>query len=140
MIRSVFVAGTAVGVLAIGGITATAGSAHPSSLTHLAKSGSARGEERAATLTAFTQALRETATEAESATAAPTPAPAPPQDQAQAQTQTQTQSARDEDATEPDNAAENDTTEADDAAEQAAAPAQPAADKHENDGEGGGGD
>ena len=118
MIRSVFVAGTAAGVLALGGLTAAAGNSHLSSLTHLATNGSSTGEERVGALTALTQALRATATDAESVSAAHAQKQAEAQTPNQAQTQTQ-----DEDTSESDDAAENDTAENDDAAEQAAATA-----------------
>lgn len=113
MIRSVFVAGTAVGVLALGSLTAAAGNAHPSALTHVGATGSAAGEEQGGALTALTQAVRTMATDPENTTAHVQAQP-----QAQAQTETQ-----DEDTTGNDDAAENDTAEVDDAAEQAAAAA-----------------
>jgi hypothetical protein len=138
MIRSVFVAGTAMGVLALGSLTAAAGNAHARALTHVAKSGTVAGEEKAGTVTALTQGALATATDAQNAGAAHAQA----ETQAPAQTQ-----AQDEDTTENDDAAENDTaendtTENDDAAEQAAAAAQQPA--HESDNEnaptGGGGE
>jgi hypothetical protein len=70
MIRSVFVAGTAMGVLALGSLTAAAGNAHASALTHLAKSGTGAGEEKAGAVTALTQAALATATDAENASGA----------------------------------------------------------------------
>lgn len=113
MIRSVFVAGTAVGVLALGSLTAAAGNAHPSALTHVGATGSAAAEEQGGARTALAQAVHTTATDAENTTAHV-------QTQPQAQAQTETQ---DEDTTENDGAAENDTGEVDDAAEQAGAAA-----------------
>lgn len=141
MIRSVFVAGTAVGVLALGGLTAAAGNTHPSSLTHGATNGSSAGEERGGALTALMQAIRATATDAETVSAAQ----AQTQEEAQTPNQAQAQT-QDEDTNENDDAAENDTAENDDAAEQAApASAQQPAPESDNEqaptgggGEGGG--
>ncbi|HVH64539.1 MAG TPA: hypothetical protein VM674_00770 [Candidatus Acidoferrum sp.] len=111
MMRSVFVAGIAIGVLAVGALTATAGISHRSDVG------------RVAALTTLTRAMGETASDAEKANATTAQSEEPAQT-ARAQTETQVQAQTEteaQDEAQDDDAQGEDVNENDDVGEQAEA-------------------